>query len=118
MIIYTHLPLCLYIYYAGTYYKTFLVTSETSVGELIELALVKVNVLDNPLHYSIWQVVTSAGGGRDKQEKETEGKEEWALFGEQNPLAALLDMFSLCDYKHVFKLSCLYTQSIDIINIQ
>ena len=80
MIIYTHLPSCLYVY-AGTYYKTFLVTSETSVGELVELALVKVNIQDNPLHYCIWQVVTCAGGGRDKLEKETGGKKNYSRVG-------------------------------------
>ena len=73
--------------------KHLLVTSETSVGELVELALVKVNIQDNPLYYCIWQVVTCAGGGRDKLEKETGGmKEEIFKSGHCLELSPLTDV--------------------------
>lgn len=47
---------------AGTYYKAFLATSSTSVGELVEQALEKANISDSPDHYCIWQVATTPEG--------------------------------------------------------
>jgi hypothetical protein len=46
----------------GLHYKAFLVSAVTSAGELVEKALERAHITNNPLHYCIWQVATASSG--------------------------------------------------------
>lgn len=49
-------------HFVGVHYKAFLVTVRTSAEKLVEEALRRANITDNPHHYCIWQVASASNG--------------------------------------------------------
>ena len=62
MLVLTKKPCSCFCSLEGLHYKAFLATERTSAAELVDKALERSHIVDNPLHYCIWQVASANTG--------------------------------------------------------